>query len=322
MAPTPGRLRDHVDPVFAELVAIPDAREHQQLRTVDRAAAQHHFTPRPHHLPASAFVELDTDGTAPLEEHLGRRGFRVKSQVGALERGPQVGIRGAPPGAPALGDTCFAEAFGHSLIGFLNSITALLHGFQPCRSGRAGTSLARDGQRAGLDAAEIGLDVGVVPLFAGRLAPLVVVGGEAAHPHHRVHRRRAAEHLASWPIDLAPVELLLRLGAIVPVHLAAEELREARGDVDELVLVLGPGFEHHDLGGLIRTEPVGHHRSGRARSHDDVVGIHPPESRSPFARADAKSPDTPQKWHHLRLLAQRTQPRRELSRHVRVGSGG
>ena len=267
--------------MLAELIAISDAGEHQQLRTVDRAAAQHHFATRPHHLPASTLVELDADGTVPVEEHLGRRGLREKSQVGALERRPQVGIRGAPPGAPALGDARFAEAFGHSPIGLLDSISAFLDGLQPCGGGRAGAALARDGQRAALDAAEIRLEVGVVPLLARGRAPLVVVGGEAAHPHHRVHRRRAAEHLASWPIDLAPVELLLRLGAIVPVHLAAEELREARGDVDELVLVLGPGFEHHDLRGLIRAESIGHHRSGRARSHDDVVGIHPPESRSP-----------------------------------------
>ena len=134
--------------------------------------------------------------------------------------------------------------------------------------------------------------MGVVPLLAGRLAPLVVVGGEAAHPHHRVHRRRAAEHLASRPIDLAPVELLLRLGPIVPVHLAADQLREARGDVDELVLVLRPGFEHHDLNGLIRAEAIGHHRSGRARSHDDVVGIHPPESRSPATSVQSVCPAT------------------------------
>jgi hypothetical protein len=38
-----------VDAVFGELLAIPDAGEHQQLRAVDGAAAQHHLATRPHH---------------------------------------------------------------------------------------------------------------------------------------------------------------------------------------------------------------------------------------------------------------------------------
>ena len=34
-------------------------------------------------------------------------------------------------------------------------------------------------------------------------------------------------------------------------------------------------LEHNDRGGQIRAEPVGHDRSGRACSHNDVVGVQP-----------------------------------------------
>ena len=121
-----GRVDTGVDAMLAEMVAIPNTGEHQQLRTVDRAAAQHHFATRPRHLSATILFELDADGTSALEEHLGRRGLGEKSQVGALERRPQVGIRGAPPGAPALGDMRLAKAFGHSLIGLFDPVAAFL----------------------------------------------------------------------------------------------------------------------------------------------------------------------------------------------------
>jgi hypothetical protein len=122
------RLSDHIDAVLVELVAVTDSREHQQLRTVDRASAQHHLTSCPDHLPASAFVVLDADGAAPFEDHLRRSGLGQQSQVRALERGPQVGIGGAPPGTAALRYAGFAEAFRLSLIGLLNSISAFLDG--------------------------------------------------------------------------------------------------------------------------------------------------------------------------------------------------
>ena len=54
----------------------------------------------------------------------------------------------------------------------------------------------------------------------GRVAAQLITAFE--NPHHGIHRRRAAERYTSRPIDLAPVELLLRLGQVVPIHLAAE----------------------------------------------------------------------------------------------------
>jgi hypothetical protein len=55
----------HGDAVFGELVAIPDTGEHQQLRAVDGAGAQHHLATRPDHPPLAAVLEFDPDGRVP-----------------------------------------------------------------------------------------------------------------------------------------------------------------------------------------------------------------------------------------------------------------
>src|SRR5215218_4003729 len=130
--------------MLAQLVAITDSGQHQQLRAVDRAAAQHHFTPCPHHASGPALVELDTDGMVPVEEDLRRSGLGQKSEVRPFECGPQVSIRRAPSGAAALCDACFAEALGLSLIGLLDLIAAFLYSLQPCGGGSAWASLLRD----------------------------------------------------------------------------------------------------------------------------------------------------------------------------------
>ena len=114
----------------------------------------------------------------------------------------------------------------------------------------------------------------VIPALAGVLRPLVVVLGESGYPHHRVQRRRPAEDLASRPVDLAAADFLLRLGEIVPVQGAAEQLGEGGGDMDELFFVHGPGLEHHDLVTRVGAEPIGDDRSRRSGAHHDIVTLH------------------------------------------------
>ena len=130
-----------------------------------------------------------------------------------------------------------------------------------------------------------------VPLWPGQRAPFVVIGGESTNPHHRVHRRRSAEYFASRPIDSPAVEHLLRLGQVIPVHLAAKQFGdEGRGYVDELVLVPRAGLQHGGPDSRIGTEPVGNHGARGARPDHDIVGLHqtqvyepPPVIRVQFA---------------------------------------
>ena len=132
-----------------------------------------------------------------------------------------------------------------------------------------------------LDAFEVFRDVREVPFLPGQRAPLVIVGGKPTNPHHRVCRRRSTEHFSSRPIDLAPVELLLRLGQVVPIHLAAEKFDgECGRDVNELILVPPTGLQHGDPNFRIVTEPAGNNRTRGTGPDDDVVGLHPAKSRS------------------------------------------
>ena len=138
---------------------------------------------------------------------------------------------------------------------------------------RAGRALRGVGRLLGaLDAAEVRDQRLPRPAVAGGIRPVVVVGGEPPDPHHRVQRRRAAERLAARPEDRPVLEGGLRDGVVVPVVLAAEELRERRRHVQFERLVGRARFEQqHRDGGILR-EPRSEGGAGRACPDDDVVG--------------------------------------------------
>ncbi|MCW2651627.1 MAG: hypothetical protein JWR32_2603 [Mycobacterium sp.] len=67
-----GCVMEHLDTVLRQLLAIADARQHQQLRNVDRTAAQHNLAARPHDLARTVPVELDTNRPGALDHHSAR----------------------------------------------------------------------------------------------------------------------------------------------------------------------------------------------------------------------------------------------------------
>ena len=54
-----GHVAHDVDAVLGEVLAIADAGQHQQLRAVDGAAAQHHLATGAHHAALAALAEFD-----------------------------------------------------------------------------------------------------------------------------------------------------------------------------------------------------------------------------------------------------------------------
>ncbi len=107
--------------MLGELVTNTDPRQHQQLRAVDRAATQHHLTPRVDHPSLAKLLEFDPHGARAVENYSRGGGFAVQGQVHSLQHRFQIRVGGAPPRSPALRDTGFAKAF----------VAALAHGFQP-----------------------------------------------------------------------------------------------------------------------------------------------------------------------------------------------
>ena len=260
---------------LGQLFFVADTGQHQQLGSVHRTGTQHHFAGGPDRLPAAVgVVELDPDRTAALEDHPAHRRVGQQGQIRAVQHRLEVGIRGTPPGTAALRHRGFAEPVEHRRVGRGHPVAGLLGSPQPCCRRRPRTALRRDHQCGVLHPVEVGPQMRVIPVLAGVLRPLVIVGRKAGHPHHRVHRRRPAEHFAARPIDLAPRHLLLRLGEVIPVHRAAEKFGEGCRDVDELVLVHGSGFEDDDVCSRIGAQPVGENRSGRSGTHYGEIAFH------------------------------------------------
>ena len=64
------QVMDYVDPERAELVGVADSRELQQLRRVDRAAAQNHLACIEDDPRLTVLDDLDPDRPLAREQHL------------------------------------------------------------------------------------------------------------------------------------------------------------------------------------------------------------------------------------------------------------
>jgi hypothetical protein len=64
-----------------------DPREHQQLRRIDRAAAQHHLTPRLKGSTLSRLLDLDAAGPPAIEEDAARQVSDSTVRLGRLSTG-------------------------------------------------------------------------------------------------------------------------------------------------------------------------------------------------------------------------------------------
>src|ERR1700738_811194 len=148
-------MPDHVDAVSGELLAIPYPGEHQQLRAVDGAAAQHHLATRPDHPPPTGMLEWDPDRVCPIEQHPRGGGLREQCEVPAPQDRLEIGVRATPAGTPALGHHGFAEAIRLRRIRLLDPVPALLGCFAPGPGRAARAALAGDHERTVLDSFEI-----------------------------------------------------------------------------------------------------------------------------------------------------------------------
>jgi hypothetical protein len=116
----------------------------------------------------------------------------------------------------------------------------------------------------------------VVPAPAGEaeLAPMIIVGGLAAHIDHGVDGGRAADHLAAGIVQAAAVEAFLRLGLEHPVRTRIADGEEiADRDVVPDPVVAPAGLQQQHAGIRRGRQPVRQHAAGRAGTDDDVIVI-------------------------------------------------
>ena len=252
--PDPRQIGDNGNAVPRQYAGGADAREHQDLRGADCSGAQDDLPGSLRYRDAPAALVGDPCRPLANEGDLVDQAVGLDGQIRALHRGLQECIRGAPAPAVALRDMGQPNPVLGRAIDVVDPVEAqMLAGSDERLGERIGGALARDVERTtgtvergiatlaveGLALLEVRQHVVKAPARVAELAPLVVVARVAAHIHHGVHRRGAAENLAARPVAGATARLRLGLGQVVPVEVAMEQLGEGGRDADFL-LPVGP----------------------------------------------------------------------------------
>ena len=290
------QVGDHRYALLAQQIGRPDAGKLQQLRRVDRPAAENHLG---RGLGRLGLAVLDVfDAHRPLALEQDPRGQRVglDAQVRPVHHRVQIGDRGRAALAVLHGQLVIADAFLLGAVDVWIARNARLDaGLDDIIGNLVGLGHVRDVERPAsgvvlvgvgaflvLRAQEIGAHVVPGPAVAAQLAPAVIVGMLAADIEQAVDRGRAAQHLAARP-DVGAAGDRVRLGRIEPVDLRVlQRLGIAYRHVDHQVghelagvpgrPVVAAGFQQQHPGPAVRGQPVGQHAARRSRSHHDVVG--------------------------------------------------
>ena len=283
--PTPGNATFTGDVVGAQFVRIADAREHQELRRVDDAAAQNHFAPgvRRHRL--AVLYIFDAGRALAVENKPRHQRIDFDVQIVARQRRAQIGVGSAAAAAVAHRHLPDAKTF---LLGAVVIGRGLVARGKPCRRKRIDQRIGKPRhlrrQRAvaaaikaraalpGFLAPEIRQHMHIGPRRKARGRPAVVIAAMAAHIGHGVDRRRAADNAAAGAFEATAAGRGLGFREIHPVVLALEQkARPAQRDLDPRIAVPAAGFEQQHPLALVLAQPVGQHAAGRAGADDDVV---------------------------------------------------
>ena len=231
---------------------------------------------------------------------------RTRVEVGALQRGFEVGVGGRPAAALPHRLLHGAEALLLAAVVVPGGLEAgLPAGLDEGVIERVLPPTAGDVERpvrpppahlafvARLQAQKIGHHVGVGPAVGALIGPMVVVARMAAHVDHAVDGARPADDLAARAGQLPPAEMRLRLGPIAPVVTAhVHGNAERRRHLDQRARV-GPAELHHqDRVVAVLREPRGHGRPGRARADDHEIRLHGPFLTPRWPRDPSRSART------------------------------
>ena len=263
-----------------------DAREHQQLRRVDRAAAQDDFTPGGSGAEPAVAAECHADGAAAFENNLFGHRAGDDAEIGTLHRRAQIADGGRTAFSVSGRRLVVADAVLASAVEIVVAGKAELR-----RSGDEGLAdrvlrHVRHAERTAcavkavgaahlvLRALEIRQYVLERPSGIAELAPMIEILGLATDVDHAVDRGRAAEHLAARPEDAAIGGARVRLGLVAPVdRRVGEGLAEAERNVDPAVLVFAACLDQHNPSRRVFAETRRHRAAGRAGADHDEVGF-------------------------------------------------
>ncbi len=281
-----GEVRNDRQVEPAQGVGLADAGQHQELRRIDRAAAQDHFAPGAREAHRAAAGVFDPDCAPAFEYDAQRQAARQHAQVGTPHGRPQIGAHRAPATAAQRGLVHRAEPFLPEAVHVARvGITGLLGCFDEGMKQRIAHRGRRDRQRSAgavvvvgslqavFAAHEVRQAVRVRPVGQSRpLRPAVVVERMAPDVDHSVDRRRAAQHPAARAIHPASVHRGLGFGVVVPVvAVVRERHRKRRRHPDENAVIGPSGLQHGQLHIRVLAQAVGQHAAGRPGPDDHVV---------------------------------------------------
>ena len=141
--------------------------------------------------------------------------------------------------------------------------------------------------------------VAVGPAAIAELRPAVEILRLAAHEHHAVDRGGPAQQPPARHGNAPPARALLGLRGIEPVGGGVVD-QPGEADGDGRPGVARPArLQQQHARGRVRRKPVGQHRAGRARPHDDIVetlfrhAAFPPQFNPTACRSGRGASDEP-----------------------------
>ncbi len=212
VAPHIAQVADRRDAQHLEIVGGTDARQHEQLRRVHRAAAHDHLarSMRGHRFPTAPVAHAGGAGSIEDDPFAQRTSFH--REVGPVEDRFQIGRSRTPSTGVADGELVPPETF---LLGAVEIWVGRVAGLNPRRHEGVEQVVVMGGianrQRPvrpviriaaahiALRPLEVGQDIGIGPPRQAELAPVVVIARMSADIDHAIDERRSAERLAPWP---------------------------------------------------------------------------------------------------------------------------
>src|SRR6266516_2157625 len=240
-----------------ELIRAADAGEFEDLHGADRASRKDDLAASARGSDRAVLAPAHGDRARALKLDLFDQAVELEPQIGALEHRLEEGARRRPAPPALLVDVEDATALVVTGVEIGDALDASLfrrraEGVEdiPAYARRLDAQFAADRVRLALAEkmvlmpAEERQHVIGTPAGKPELAPMVVIGGLAAHVDHGVDGRGAAYHLAARIVEAAAVEARLRLGLEHPVRARiADGEKIPDGDVEPDPIVLAAGFE-------------------------------------------------------------------------------
>ena len=291
IGPDAGPVCDNLNPMRRQMARIANARQHQQLRRVDRRGRENHLCRRRNHLDPAAALDLDPGRAAVFDHHFPRQTAQHRAVAAFLCR-PQIGIGGRP--ALTFENRGLHRAKTFLLLAIViggHRIARLLPRRDKGVEQRVLARPAADVQRPFVAAPgriaaimapvpllhplEIGQNIGIAPARRALLGPMIIIARMAPHIDHAIDAGRSADHLAARCGQPPPVQMRFRLRLKAPVvnphiHRIGQRARhlDERPDIAAAML-------DHDHAFARLGQPVGHRRAARARPHDHIIRPHP-----------------------------------------------